>query len=133
MTFIVVKTDFISCSDIVQRGSFRGMAIPDFTTRCALKSYEPLEDRQTRLCVKKQVVFCVIATGQADSRADAAIRVRRNLSRHVVEQLVAESRRLVESAWGVHLRGPRELTGPGEGFDSDRVVLERPAQPKALV
>src|SRR5207249_3833429 len=65
--------------------------------------------------------------------ADSATRVRRNLSRHVVEQLVAESRRLVESAGRVHLRGHRELTGPDEDLDSDRVVLERPAQPKALV
>src|SRR5881397_3340036 len=72
-------------------------------------------------------------SGTIDSRADSAIRVRGNLSRHVVEQLVAESRRLVESAWGVHLRGHRELTGPDEDLDSDRVVLERPAQPKALV
>src|SRR5438552_191215 len=65
--------------------------------------------------------------------ADSATRVRRNLSRHVVEQLVAESRRLVETAGRVHLRGHRELTGPDEDLDSDRVVLERPAQPKALV
>src|SRR5437879_10788222 len=74
-----------------------------------------------------------MATGQADSRADSAIRLRGNLARHVVEQLVAESRRLVESAWGIHLRGHRELTGPDEDLDSDRVVLERPAQPKAFV
>src|SRR5438128_11543968 len=74
-----------------------------------------------------------MATGPADSRADSAIGVRGNLSRHVVEQLVAESRRLVESAWGIHLRGHRELTGPDEDLDSDRVVLERPAQPKAFV
>src|SRR3989440_2010747 len=33
----------------------------------------------------------------------------------------------------VHLRSHRELTGPDEDFDSDCVVLERPAQPKALV
>src|SRR5712691_12150739 len=74
-----------------------------------------------------------MATGPADSRADSAIRLRGDLSRHVVEQLVAEPRRLVESAWGVHLRGHRELTRPHQDFDADRVVLERPAQPKALV
>src|SRR5947209_19122348 len=73
-----------------------------------------------------------MATGPADSRADSAIRLRGNLSRYVVEQLVAESRRLVESAWGVHLRGHRELTGPDEDLDSDRVVFERPAGPKTL-
>src|SRR2546428_4491572 len=74
-----------------------------------------------------------MATGPADSRADSAIRLRGNLARHVVEQLVAESRRLVESAWGVHLRGNRELTGPDEDLDSDRAVLQRPDQPKAFV
>src|SRR2546425_12104557 len=74
-----------------------------------------------------------MATGPADSRADSAIRLRGNLSRHVVEQLVTESRRLVESAGGVHLRSHRELTGPDEDLDSDRVVFERPAQSKALV
>src|SRR5216684_5557220 len=46
-----------------------------------------------------------VTAGGADSRADSAIRVGRNLSRHVVEQLVAESRRLVESAGRVQLRG----------------------------
>src|SRR6266581_534538 len=82
---------------------------------------------------RRKSYFAYVATGQADSRADAAIRVRGNLSRHVVEQLVAESCRLVESAWGVHLRGHRELTGSDEDLDSDRVVFERPAQSKALV
>src|SRR5438128_49293 len=74
-----------------------------------------------------------MATGPADSRSDSAIRLRGNLSRHVVEQLVAESRRLVESARVVRLRGHRELAGPDEDLDSDRVVYERPAEPKTLV
>src|SRR6266852_6371552 len=68
-----------------------------------------------------------------DSRADSAIRVRGNLSRHVVEQLVAESCRLVESAGRVHLRGHRELTWPDEDFDSDGVVLQGPAQPETFI
>src|SRR2546426_2594117 len=74
-----------------------------------------------------------LPAAQADLRADSAIRLRGNLSRHVVEQLVAESRRFVESAGRIHLRGHRELPRPDQDFDSDRVVLEGPAQPKALV
>ena len=66
-------------------------------------------------------------------RADSTIRVRGNLSRHVVEQFVAESRRFVESAWRVHLRGHCELTGPDKDFDSDAVVLQGPAEAEAFV
>src|SRR5207245_3510679 len=88
-----------------------------------LKATSRSKTRKTQLRAKKQVVFCVSCHGAADSRADSAIRVRGDLSRHVVEQLVAESRRLVESAWGVHLRDHRELTRPDEDLDSDRVVL----------
>src|SRR3989442_192409 len=65
-----------------------------------------------------------LPAAQADLRADSAIRLRGNLSRHVVEQLVAESRRFVESAGRIHLRGHRELTGPDEDFDSDWFVLK---------
>src|SRR3989449_5403736 len=133
MVFMVVKSDLISRSDIVQRLSFRGMAIPGFHNEVRALKLRVARRPKTQLRVKKQVVSCVSCHGPADSRADSAIRIRGNLSRHVVEQLVAESRRLVESAWGVHLRDHRELTGPDEDLDSDRVVFERPAQPKALV
>ena len=51
----------------------------------------------------------------------------------MVEQLVPESCRLVESARCVDLRTHRELTGPHEDFDSDTVVLEGPAEPEALI
>src|SRR5439155_1567509 len=121
MVFMVVKSDFISGSEIVQGRLFRGMANPRISQRGA------------RLKPTSKSYLRKLPAAQADSRADSAIRLRGNLSRHVVEQLVAESRRLVESAWGVHLRGHRELTGPDEDLDSDRVVFERPAEPKTLV
>src|SRR2546426_984991 len=121
MVFMVVKSDFISGSEIVQGRLFRGMANPRISQRGA------------RLKPTSKSYLRKLPASQADSRADSAIRLRGNLSRDVVEQLVAESRGLVESARRVHLRSHRELTGPDEDFDSDRVVLERPAQPKALV
>src|SRR5436309_313312 len=121
MVFMVVKSDFISGSDIVQGRLLRGMANPRISQRGA------------RLKPTSKSYLRKLPASQADSRADAAIRVRGDLSRDVVEQLVAESRGLVESARRVHLRGHRELTWPDQDFDSDRVVLKRPAQPKALV
>src|SRR2546421_6643050 len=68
-----------------------------------------------------------------DLRTDSAIHVGRNFTRYVVEQLVAQTCRFVESAWRFHLRGHRELTGPYEDFDSDAVVLQRPTEPEAFV
>src|SRR2546426_9132036 len=71
-----------------------------------------------------------LPAAQADLRADSAIRLRGNLSRHVVEQLVAHSRRLVESAWGVPPPGPPELPGPDQDLPSHPAVFQRPAEPK---
>src|SRR5256712_8292091 len=82
---------------------------------------------------RSEVALRAHCFAQALSRADSATRVRGNLSRHVVEQLVPESCRLVESARCVDLRVHRELTGPHEDFDSDTVVLEGPSEPEALI
>src|SRR5213594_569910 len=133
MVFMVVKSDFISGSDIVQRLSFRGMANPRISQRGARLQPTSLSKTQSGYASRSKSYLRKLPAAQVDSRADSAIRLRGNLSRDVVEQLVAESRGLVESARRVHLRSHRELTGPDEYFDSDRVVLERPAQPKALV
>src|SRR2546422_3609428 len=82
---------------------------------------------------RSEVALRAHCCAKALSRADSATRVRGNLSRHVVEQLVPESCRLVESARCVDPRVHRELTRPDEDFDSETVVLQGPAEPEALV
>src|SRR5438552_16189895 len=82
---------------------------------------------------RSEVALRAHCCAQALSRADSATRVRGDLSRHVVQQLVPESCRLVESARCVDLRTHRALTGPHGDFDSDTVVLQGPAHPEALI
>ena len=66
-------------------------------------------------------------------RADSSICVRGNLSRHVMEQLVAKSCRFVEAIGRVYLGAHCQQTGPDQDFDSDAVVLQSPAESKAFI